>query len=158
VNRRLIIAALLGALCVGGALWCQNEPDPDKEAIERRVSGFEWSVENANKEAFLVGLAHDYADRFGYDRRMLTDRVFLVVSKMRNLDVEIFDFTYDSLDKKMGQARVHFKVRLHGEGRPRGFDEAEIRSRNLVLQLRQYGNEWLVKRADLGIDLFSTFR
>ena len=127
--------------------------DPDEEALKALAEHFASSVERGDKASFQDALHLDYADRFGHDRSTITDRVFLIVSEMNNLDVEIEGLQIEELDKTHGYARMFFKVRLHGEGMPRGYAWEEIKRRNIVINARKSEGRWTAIKGDLGIDL-----
>lgn len=148
-QKYLVIGCFI-ALLVGSGC---SKKDPDKQAIANLAEHFASCVENGDKEGFKRGLHPDYRDRFGHDRNTLVDRVFLIVSKMSALDVEIVGLTFEEIDRDYGSARFFFKVKLHGEGKPRGYAWEEIRKRNVVIQARRMDGYWYAIKTDLGIDL-----
>jgi len=149
LKGRTLFWVLLCLLLVGG---CSSK-DKDEEAIKAVVDRLVTAVEMGDKNAFKDKLHLDYRDRFGHDRHTITDRIFLIVSEMNQLDIEVVGLEIEELDRDYGFARLFFKVKLHGEGRPRGYAWEEIKRRNIVLHLRRTGTEWQGIKGDLGIDL-----
>jgi len=147
---KVLLIMLSMTLLMGSA--CKSV-DPDEQALKALAEHFASSVEKGNKAAFKAGLHLDYADRFGHDRNTITDRVFLIVSEMKNLDVEVVGLQIEELDAEHGYARLFFKVKLHGDGLPRGYAWEEIRRRNIVINARKAEGYWTAIKGDLGIDL-----
>ena len=146
------IMFVFGVLCLIWGSGCSSR-DKDEEAIKAVVQQLVMAVETGNKEAFKERLHLDYRDRFGHDRHTITDRIFLIVSEMSQLDIEVVGLEIEEIDPDYGFARLFFKVKLHGEGRPRGYAWEEIKRRNIVLSLRRTGTDWYGIKGDLGIDL-----
>ena len=149
LKRGCILWVLICLVVLGG---CSSK-DKDEEAIKAVVEQFVTAVERGDKNAFKDNLHLDYRDRFGHDRNTITDRIFLIVSEMSQLDIEVVGLELEELDRDYGFARLFFKVKLHGEGRPRGYAWEEIKRRNIVLHLRRVGTDWQGIKGDLGIDL-----
>ncbi len=124
-----LVALLMGFGC--------KSTDPDEEAIKAVVGHYATTLASGNKEGFREGLHPDYRDRFGHDRDTVTDRIFLIVREMTNIGVEFVGLEVENLDKDYGSARVHFKVRLTGEGKPRGYAWEEIKRRPIILLMRR---------------------
>jgi hypothetical protein len=141
----LTVGLMMGSGC--------TSVDPDEQALKALAEHFATSVERGDKAAFQAALHLDYADRFGHDRSTITDRVFLIVSEMKNLDVEVVGLQIEELEAEHGYARLFFKVKLHGEGVPRGYAWEEIRRRNIVINARKSEGRWTAIKGNLGIDL-----
>jgi len=152
-GRRLSWRTLFWVLLCFAWLGGCSSKDKDEEAIKAVVEHFVTAIEMGDKTAFKGKLHLDYRDRFGHDRHTITDRIFLIVSEMNQLDIEIVGLEIEEIDTDYGFARLFFKVKLHGEGRPRGYAWEEIKRRNIVLHLRRTGTEWQGIKGDLGIDL-----
>ena len=144
---------LLVTWIVWGSLGACSGENPHEKAIAGAIESMVIAMEQDDPEGFKDGLHLDYRDRFGHDRNTVTDRLFLIVSEMNQLDIQIVGLTFEELDPDYGFARVFFKVKLEGDGRPRGYAWQEIKRRNIVLHLRRVGDHWKGIKGDLGIDL-----